>query len=629
MANKMKRLLVLLLVILKETGPATACSSSCSLSFCYCRDLGLNSVPQFLPTNISYLTLYSNEITTLRPYEFSRYEALETLDLAANQISEIKSRAFYNMTNLRDLRLFANQLASLQVNMFEGLINLEILNVYHNGMTSIEKGTFNRTPKLRTLDLRNNRISTLAADTFVNLLQFTSLDLSSNRFDTFPVSLLSNLSMLSNLDMENNQIETLPLEAYDILASISTTNLGSNPLQCDCRMLPFKQRMTGSHLFEYQITCAGPGSLQGKSLLHDVDPEDMICELTTVSPSSSTSSPVVQPGDSTSFKTPSMTHGTVTTPGLSAVSVSSPFDTSEKSTSTEPTSSTIPSATHNTDSTPSSISALKTSPSFDQTEMSTSIEPSSYATAFTTHNTDFTPSLSTISTSSPPDIVEKSTSAMLTSSPTLSSTGNTDSSTGLSTVSTSSPSDSAESSQPSTTPRPTSAITESNPGPSLVLFSLPVFLSGLLGAAVGTLLICAILFTIRYICKGRIRKTPSSQGSDLSFTKTNLPVTITISGQVQTGQDRKSLTTSKGEYDDVISPSRLQRSQPGSRLHPCCSEHGYQAPSPSLSSAVSGQILPGLGRNTVVPWEQAQGSEIINPSRRPLPVQRQNQYVPV
>ncbi|CAH1228932.1 Hypp214 [Branchiostoma lanceolatum] len=38
MANKMKRLLVLLLIILKETGPTTACSSSCSSSY--------NSFPQ-------------------------------------------------------------------------------------------------------------------------------------------------------------------------------------------------------------------------------------------------------------------------------------------------------------------------------------------------------------------------------------------------------------------------------------------------------------------------------------------------------------------------------------------------------------------------------------------------------
>eukprot|EP00058_Branchiostoma_floridae_P000836 XP_002586324.1 hypothetical protein BRAFLDRAFT_108979 [Branchiostoma floridae] len=70
MTHKMKHLLVLLLIILKDAGPTTACSSSCS-SYCVCQSRGLNSVPQFLPTTINSLYLYGNEITTLRQYDFS------------------------------------------------------------------------------------------------------------------------------------------------------------------------------------------------------------------------------------------------------------------------------------------------------------------------------------------------------------------------------------------------------------------------------------------------------------------------------------------------------------------------------------------------------------------------------
>ncbi|XP_078618854.1 uncharacterized protein LOC144886219 [Branchiostoma floridae x Branchiostoma japonicum] len=282
--GKMKRLLVLLLIILKETGATTACSStSCSSTYCNCAAQGLNSVPQLLPTNMDYIILYGNEITALWQYDFLRYWHLLALDLGYNQISSIDSEAFYNMTILYDLRLHGNQLTSLRVNMFEGLDNLEVLHLYNNDISSIEIGTFSSTPKLATLVLRQNSISAIAAGTLSNLSRFRSLDLSNNRINNFPVDLLANLSTLSHLDMENNQMETLLPEAYEIMTSVSTTNLGSNPWQCDCRMLPFRQRMTGYYFFEYSITCAGPGSFQGKSLLYDIFPEDLTCEPTTSS----------------------------------------------------------------------------------------------------------------------------------------------------------------------------------------------------------------------------------------------------------------------------------------------------------------------------------------------------------
>ncbi|CAH1244178.1 GP1BB [Branchiostoma lanceolatum] len=127
MSNKARRLLVLLLIILKEAGPTAACSSSCS-SWCDCTSRGLTSVPQDLPTNITRLDLDNNVITTLDQSDFSRID--------------------------------------------------------------------------------------------------------------------------------------------------------NNPWQCDCRMAPFKQRMTGSYPFENQIICAGPGNLTGQ-YLRDVNPEDLICEETT------------------------------------------------------------------------------------------------------------------------------------------------------------------------------------------------------------------------------------------------------------------------------------------------------------------------------------------------------------
>ncbi|CAH1251261.1 SLITRK2 [Branchiostoma lanceolatum] len=234
MSNTTERMLVLLLIILKEAGPTAACSSSCSSS-CNCYNKGLSSVPQNLPTTISRLYLNDNVITTLNESDFSRYSSLTELYLYSNQISVINSGAFYNLTRLTRLYLHRNQLTSLGAEMFVGLNKLTIIQLNYNYIHSIEGNAFAKLPRLQRLIL------------------------SHNSFHTFTLTL------------------------NDSLANISSVDVTNNPWHCDCRMLPFKQRMTGVPKFETQIRCAEPANLQGKSLLH-TDDIDLNCEETSSSP---------------------------------------------------------------------------------------------------------------------------------------------------------------------------------------------------------------------------------------------------------------------------------------------------------------------------------------------------------
>ncbi|KAI8483960.1 hypothetical protein Bbelb_383500 [Branchiostoma belcheri] len=89
-------------------------------------------------------------------------------------------------------------------------------------------------------------------------------------------------------------METLSSEAYDLLSSFSYVNINNNPWLCDCGMLPVKQRMTETLGFEQQITCAGPEHLAGKSLLFEVDAEDLNCEDTGTGSTGSTSTAPAQ-----------------------------------------------------------------------------------------------------------------------------------------------------------------------------------------------------------------------------------------------------------------------------------------------------------------------------------------------
>ncbi|XP_078657027.1 uncharacterized protein LOC144903080 isoform X2 [Branchiostoma floridae x Branchiostoma belcheri] len=84
MSNKARRMLVLLLIILKEAGLTAACSSRCSWTWtCVCNRMDLTSVPQDLPTDITGLYLERNTITTLNQSDFSRNQ---TCPQAAAQI---------------------------------------------------------------------------------------------------------------------------------------------------------------------------------------------------------------------------------------------------------------------------------------------------------------------------------------------------------------------------------------------------------------------------------------------------------------------------------------------------------------------------------------------------------------
>ncbi|KAI8483959.1 hypothetical protein Bbelb_383490 [Branchiostoma belcheri] len=237
----MKMMLVLLLILLKEAGPTAAHSCSCSW-WCDCISRGLTSVPQDLPTTISHLYLSHNAITTLSQSDFSRYSSLTVLRLHHNQISVINSGAFYNLSRLTHLWLYYNQLTSLRPDMFVGLDSLQYL------------------------VLGNNNINSISAGALENLRALQNIDLSHNNISTVPVEALSHAktsAAWSTLTLNNNQMETLSSEAYDLLSSFSYVNINNNPWLW-------------------------------KSLLFEVDAEDLNCEDTGTGSTGSTSTAPAQ-----------------------------------------------------------------------------------------------------------------------------------------------------------------------------------------------------------------------------------------------------------------------------------------------------------------------------------------------
>ncbi|XP_078603415.1 uncharacterized protein LOC144877379 [Branchiostoma floridae x Branchiostoma japonicum] len=231
MFGKLKTLLVFLLIVLKEAGPTAACSTSCSSDCnCCCRSKG--SVPQYLPSSITNLSLLLNRITALSTSDFSRYRSLIVLKLSSNQITEIQPGTFANLPHLQELTLYGNQITNIQHGVFSDMPQLTILNLICNKIKTIQPGAFSNLPKLRMLYLTDNKMTTIHP------------------------------SMVSDLPQ---------IQRYS--RQVLVMKIVNNPWQCDCSMLSLRIK----RYIKKEIICSQPAHLQGQKLI-DVSREDLNCE---------------------------------------------------------------------------------------------------------------------------------------------------------------------------------------------------------------------------------------------------------------------------------------------------------------------------------------------------------------
>ncbi|XP_078594881.1 uncharacterized protein LOC144872492 [Branchiostoma floridae x Branchiostoma japonicum] len=290
MGEKLPGMLLSLLIILKVFGATEAKSCSIRGSTADCRSRSLTSVPQNLPTSITDLVLGNNLIKTLNQSDFSGYGSLVSLWLDNNEISDIQAGTFSLIPQLALLSLDKNKLTNLRSDMFTGLANLKSLGIRSNEISDIQAGTFSTTSKLTGLLLSGNKLTNLRSDMFTGLGNLEWLWLDSNEISDIQAGTFNSTSQLIVLYLHYNRLTVLNAEMFAELSSISVNilnnpelyyltgiNITNNPWQCDCRMLPFRQKMTGYYLFENQITCEGPSNFHGQNL-QDISPEDLICE---------------------------------------------------------------------------------------------------------------------------------------------------------------------------------------------------------------------------------------------------------------------------------------------------------------------------------------------------------------
>ncbi|KAI8509674.1 hypothetical protein Bbelb_121020 [Branchiostoma belcheri] len=310
--------LMFLLVILKVLGTAEAdcsCTASycryvgaaeadfrCTASACNCRYQGLTSVPQDLPTTITWLDLGGNQITTIRLGNLTtlylsnnklthlrsdmftglgnledldlddRLGNLETLDLDDNDITDIQAGTFDHTPQLKNLALHYNKLTTLRSDilkvlgaaeadfrcrsgMFTGLENLGALSLRNNEISDIQAGTFNSTPQLRRLELYNNKLTTLRSDMFTGLGNLLALSLDNNEISDIQAGTFNSTPQLRYLFLYNTQIQTIPSNSLTNLMQLRFLKLSDNSITT----FPFDelsrlQRLYQLDLYNNQLT---------------------------------------------------------------------------------------------------------------------------------------------------------------------------------------------------------------------------------------------------------------------------------------------------------------------------------------------------------------------------------------
>ncbi|KAL7849101.1 hypothetical protein SRHO_G00207240 [Serrasalmus rhombeus] len=125
-----------------------------------CVRISLSSIPR-VSTNVTSLSLKSNEIRILPEDVFMMYTELQRLFLQDNCISSLSSRAFRGLFKLQKLSLSQNRISVLEPGVFADLHQLNWLILDDNPLKSIAANTFTGLKSLFFLSMVNTSLELL------------------------------------------------------------------------------------------------------------------------------------------------------------------------------------------------------------------------------------------------------------------------------------------------------------------------------------------------------------------------------------------------------------------------------------------------------------------------------------
>ncbi|XP_073536305.1 CD180 antigen [Phyllobates terribilis] len=166
-----------------------------------CDGLGLQEIPNVIPSSTEILDFSFNSLFSLYSWMFSRFENLEYIDLSRCGINWIYNNAFWNNARLNTVILTGNPIIYIADIAFLGATSLEHLylqETYIPDLTLIPLKTLN---SLVTLHLGGNFISSIRFPEDTTFQNLTLVNFALNQINTISVEESKFLNQIKNLTL--------------------------------------------------------------------------------------------------------------------------------------------------------------------------------------------------------------------------------------------------------------------------------------------------------------------------------------------------------------------------------------------------------------------------------------------
>ena len=242
-------------------------------------------IPDNIPSDTVLISLVNFELNHLQKANFTRFRALECLNLFDSNIARVDDNTFEDNTALHELNLRGTQLDSGSLNFLSDVsftpVQLSITN--SKSITQLKFPAHPGSPleRIESFRLNNNNIDHIHASILRRLDAVHTLSFSNNKLTELNWHLLRKIDGLNELFLDNNNIQTIPGdEASTIFYTVNELTLRNNPLHCNCKLLWLKEFYdisAGKRLDKDQVQCLTPTRV----LMKDIDPSTMLCNQPT------------------------------------------------------------------------------------------------------------------------------------------------------------------------------------------------------------------------------------------------------------------------------------------------------------------------------------------------------------
>ena len=179
--------------------------------------------------SIRTLSFDSNKIESIDPAFFSKFPALQTLNLSNNNFMSIKKDFFINTTTLVSLDLGKNQILLIEPSSYDKLKLLNSLILNNNLLYFFPIGLFKYLNKLKRLDLGKNKLEFIENFYFDGLIVLEVLDLSGNQIQSLFTDSFRFIPKMLDLNLNGNKIKELN-GSLKYVPLITKLDLSSNQL---------------------------------------------------------------------------------------------------------------------------------------------------------------------------------------------------------------------------------------------------------------------------------------------------------------------------------------------------------------------------------------------------------------